>query len=273
MRAAFSALAMTFVLAFSAMLAVSAAEVAIPPAPSAWVTDTATFLNPQIVDALDSRLRAYEVTTGHQVIVYVAPTTGDTPTEEWTSRAFARWKVGRKGIDDGLVLFVFPRDRKARIEVGYGLEQTVPDAIASRIVRNTIAPQIGAGHPDAAVTAGVDQLLAVIGGEAAPQTVVTAAPQSVATPLPDYDTDNGQSPFSVFLGVVIALLVVVAVGWIIGKLPPIRDPHITGHNSGFGLGDAFAIGGMLLGGIGGGGSGGFSGGGGSGGGGGATGSW
>src|SRR6202163_1550294 len=139
------------------MLGVSAAaigaEIAIPPSPSQWATDTAGFLKPQTVAALDARLRAYQSTTGHQVLVYVAPTTGATPTEDWTVRAFARWKVGRKGLDDGLILFVFPIDHKVRIEVGYGLEQTVPDVTAAHIIRD-ITSKLKAGQPDDAVTVG-----------------------------------------------------------------------------------------------------------------------
>jgi len=253
-------------------LAADAAEVAIPPAPSAWVTDTAGFLTPQTVDALDARLSAYQATTGHQILVYVAPTTGDTPTEEWTERAFARWKVGRKAIDDGLVMFVFPTDRKVRIEVGYGLEQTVPDAIASRIIRNTIAPKIRAGQPDQAVAAGVDELLATIGGEA-PQ-------QAVATPVNTYDSEPeaDQEPVAILIGIVIALLVVVGVFWLVAKLPRPRDVYVASDDPpGWGLAKGvFSVGsGLLLGGglSGGGSGGGFMGGGGAGGGGGATGSW
>ena len=100
------------------------------------------------------------------MLVYIAPTTGDTPTEDWTVRAFAAWKVGRKGLDDGLVLFIFAQDRKVRIEVGYGLEGVVPDAIASRIINEVIVPRIQAGDLDGAVRAGVQALLAV----GAPQT-------------------------------------------------------------------------------------------------------
>jgi uncharacterized protein len=146
-----------------------AAEVAIPPSPAHWATDTSGFLKPQTVAGLDARLRAYQSKTGHQVLVYVAPTTGGTPTEDWTVRAFARWKVGRKGLDDGLILFVFPTDHKVRIEVGYGLEQTVPDAIASRIIRDTVTPKLKAGQPDAAVTAGVDEILSTMAARDRPR--------------------------------------------------------------------------------------------------------
>ena len=64
------------------------------------------------------------------MIVYVAPTTADAPIEDRAVRAFAKWKVGRKGLDDGLALFIMPQDRKIWIEVGYGLKAIIPDAIA-----------------------------------------------------------------------------------------------------------------------------------------------
>jgi uncharacterized protein len=143
-----------------------AAETPIPPSPTHWVTDTASFLSPETVRSLDARLAAYEKTTGHQLIVYIAPTTGDAPIEDWAVRAFAKWKVGRKGLDDGLALFIMPQDHKIRIEVGYGLEGVVPDAVASRVINEVMAPRIQAGHPDDAVVAAIESLTGVIGGQA-----------------------------------------------------------------------------------------------------------
>ncbi len=177
----------------------NAGEVAIPPSPTQWATDTAGFLKPQTIAALDARLRAYESTTGHQVLLYVAPTTGTTPTEDWTVRAFKRWKVGRKGLDDGLILFIFATDHKVRIEVGYGLEQTVPDATAARIIRD-MTSKLGAGQPDDAALVGVNEILGTIGGEA----VSRGAPAPAAT-LPPYESnDGGTDPVGVFIGVLLA---------------------------------------------------------------------
>jgi len=81
-------------------------------------------------------------------------------------RTFEAWKVGRKGMDDGLVLFILVQDRKLRIEVGYGLEGQMPDAMASRIIREAITPRLSTGDWDGAVSSGVDQILATLGGEA-----------------------------------------------------------------------------------------------------------
>lgn len=135
----------------------------IPPSPTTWVTDTAGFLSEPTRQALNTRLEAYERASGHQVLVWVGKTTGQTPMEDWTVRAFEAWRVGRKGLDDGLVLFLFSDDRRARIEVGYGLEEKIPDAVASRILRETILPRLQTGERDGAVTGGVDRLLAALG--------------------------------------------------------------------------------------------------------------
>src|SRR5205085_323723 len=117
-----------------------AAETPIPPTPRAHVTDTASFMSAEAARSLDARLADYEHSTGHQLIIYIGRTTGGVPIEDWAVRAFEVWKVGRKGLDDGLVLFIMSDDRKLRIEVGYGLEGQVPDAIASRIINEVIVP-------------------------------------------------------------------------------------------------------------------------------------
>ena len=85
--------------------------VPVPPAPTRWATDTAGFLSPQALQAADRRLEDYERASGGQMLVWIGQTTGDTPLEDWTADAFRRWKVGRKGLDNGLVLFVFAADR------------------------------------------------------------------------------------------------------------------------------------------------------------------
>jgi uncharacterized protein len=136
----------------------------VPPAPDRWATDTAGFLSADTVASLDSRLEAFERETGHQVLVYVGRTTGGVPIEDWAVKAFEAWKVGRKGLDDGLVLFIMAEDRKVRIEVGYGLEDRVPDARAFRIINEVLVPGFRSGQQDAAVTEAVSSVLALISG-------------------------------------------------------------------------------------------------------------
>jgi len=146
------------------MGAIASAAPPIPPPPAEWVTDTTGFLSKTARESLNARLQSYERTTGHQVLVWVGKTTAESPIEDWTVRAFQAWRVGRKGMDDGLVLFIMADDRTARIEVGYGLEGPVSDAIASRIIADVLIPRIKAGDRDGAVAAAVDQLIAAIGG-------------------------------------------------------------------------------------------------------------
>jgi uncharacterized protein len=221
-----------------------AAETPIPPPPTQWVTDTANFLSPDTVRSLDARLAAYERATGHQLIVYIAPTTGDAPIEDWAVRAFAKWKVGRKGLDDGLALFIMSQDHKMRIEVGYGLEATVPDVIAFRVINEVMAPRIQAGHPDEAVTAAIDSLTGVIGGQA-------HAPPPTSKP---------SKPLTLFQWIFYGILGILILALVITH-PALAFYFLASIMSGGG------------GSGGGGGGGGFSGGGGRSGGGGASGSW
>lgn len=161
------AVTLCFALALAWTLAAPAraAETPIPPSPTQWVTDTAGFMSPQAAQALNARLRNYERTTGHQILVYIGRTTGGPAIEEWAVHAFEKWKIGRKELDDGVLLVIMADDHKLRFEVGYGLEGDVPDVVASRIIRDIMVPRISAGRRDEAVTAGIDAMIGVIGGE------------------------------------------------------------------------------------------------------------
>jgi uncharacterized protein len=239
--------------------AAPSAEVPIPPAPTTWITDNAGFLTATTHDSLDRQLADYSHSTGHQVIVWIGTTTGAAPLEDWTIRAFTAWKVGRKGLDDGLALFIFTRDHKVRIEVGYGLEGVVTDAVASRIEHEIIVPRLKAGDADGAVSGGVQALLAAIGGEQGAQ---TAQPAEIGSAY-------GGLWVLVWLFIAIMFIVLVArspafAGW---TAYTIGSGRRYAGSSGWG---GYSGGGFSSGGFGGGG---FSGGGGMGGGGGASASW
>jgi uncharacterized protein len=151
------------------LFVLGALDIKIPPSPDRWVTDTAGFLSPGAAQALDQRLELYEKETGHQILVYIGQTTAGYPIEDFAARAFEAWKVGRKGLDDGLVLFIMAEDRDIRIEVGYGLEGIIPDIIAGRIINDTLIPKIRAGDADAAVGDAVTAIIGAISGtQAAP---------------------------------------------------------------------------------------------------------
>ena len=137
----------------------------IPPAPGRWLTDTASFLSPGAAAELDARLEAYERSSGHQVIVYIGQTTGEIPIEDWAVKVFEAWRIGRKGLDDGLALFVMAADKHVRIEVGYGLEGQVTDATAGRIINDEMVPRLQSGDNDGAVKAAVERLIGAISGD------------------------------------------------------------------------------------------------------------
>jgi uncharacterized protein len=230
------------------------AEVPIPDAPARWATDRAAFLSAPALSALDDRLAAYARQTGHQVLVYIDRTTGGVPIEDWAARAFQRWRVGRKGIDDGAVLFIFSDDRRLRVEVGYGLEERVPDIVASRIINDRMVPLVRAGDHDGAVNAGVDALIAAIGAPPGAQRALGGEGARPPAHLPWWMWIVGP--------IVLVLLLRFA----------IRHPVIASMMM-MNIGSGRRGGGFGGGGFGGGGGGGFSGGGGSSGGGGASGSW
>jgi uncharacterized protein len=233
-----------------------AAETPIPPAPTRWVTDVAGFMSPSAVNSLDAQIEQYAKATNHQLLVYIGKTTGDAPIEDWAVRAFKAWKIGRKGMDDGLALFIFSEDRKLRIEVGYGLEGQVPDAIASRIINEIIVPKIQAGDPNGAVLAGVGAIVQVVSGKGLPAGSQDGRQGRQAQRVP---LSKGQ----------MILFAIVAIGFLILMIthPSLAMLLLFSILSG-GRG-----GGGRHGGGGFGGGGGFSGGGGSSGGGGASGSW
>jgi len=219
-------------------------------------------MTPAAADRLESRLRAYEQQTGHQLLVWIGDTTGGDPIEHWADLAFNKWKVGRTKMDDGLVLFIMAKDRRLRIQVGYGLEGDVPDAIASRIINEAMVPRIRAGDNDGAVEAGMEAVAAAIG---------TPLPGSQIAPR---RRDREPQPLT-FLQLVLFGIVGLIVLIVLATHPSLAmyllaNILMGGGRRGGGWGGGGFGGG---GGWGGGGGGGWSGGGGRSGGGGASGSW
>lgn len=142
------------------------ASAALPPKPDRYVEDTAGVLSPQEEASLNSKLEQFERSTSCQVLVATFPEVpADYQMEDFTQRTAEAWGVGRKQSDNGAVLFLFPGSRKLRIEVGYGLEGAIPDAVAKRIIERAIVPSFRAGDFDGGVARGVDAILAAAKGE------------------------------------------------------------------------------------------------------------
>ena len=143
------------------------AEVAVPPL-TTRVTDLTGTLTPSQRENLESELRAFEARKGSQIAVLIVPTTQPEAIEQYSIRVTDAWKLGRKGVDDGVLLLIAKNDRKLRIEVGYGLEGVIPDAIANRIIDEIIVPFFKQGDFYGGIQAGVNRLIRLIDGEPLP---------------------------------------------------------------------------------------------------------
>ena len=144
------------------------ADVAVPPL-AARVTDLSGTLSGGAVTRIEAKLANLEAKKGTQMAVLIVPTTSPEDIEQFGIRVEDAWKLGRKGVDDGAYLIVAKNDRRVRIEVGYGLEGALPDAVASRIIAETITPHFKLGDYDGGVEAGVDQMISVVNGETLPE--------------------------------------------------------------------------------------------------------
>jgi uncharacterized protein len=257
------------------------------------VVDLAQVLSADDSKLLNSQLQAHEEKTGNQVAVLILPSLDGEPLEEFSHRVATTWKLGQKGTDNGVLLLVALKERKLRIEVGYGLEGTLTDLRSSRIIRQEIVPRFKEGNIAAGVRAGTDAILRTIEG------TYQADEQSQRRPATDgalHDVmigivigfvaglilSQGLRRARALLGAVLSFMVAQTAGiplgimaagvtaallWLVlsagGRRPPSRFDDWTWYSSGRG---GWSGGGSF-------GNGGFSGGGGDFGGGGASGDW
>jgi len=272
----------------------AAAQVPVPPL-KARVTDLTGTLTADQRGALEQKLAALESRKGSQVAVLLVPTTQPETVEQYAIRVFDQWKLGRKGVDDGVLLVVARNDRKLRIEVGYGLEGAIPDATARRIIDEEIVPLFKQGNFYGGVSAGMDRVIRLIDGEAMPPPKRTTAPGSgwsaetlvIGFVILAMLSQLLHSLLGRFLGAGIVGVVAGIIGYVLGGLAAAMAISLiafvvslfidaTGRSGrGWSSGGDWSPGGGWSSGGGGwsSGGGGFSGGGGSSGGGGASGSW
>lgn len=285
-------------LAFTAM---AHAEVAVP-ALKARVTDLTGTLTAQQTQQLEAQLAALEQRKGAQIVVLMLPSTQPKDIADYSTRVFDQWKLGRKNVDDGVLVVVAKDDHRAMIETGYGLEGAIPDAAASRIIREYMSPKFRVGDFYGGLDDAVGALTKLVDGEPLP-------PPLQGPPRDRGGVAHGQDWFT---GLLVAGFALIWARAIFGRLPRVPRAGAVGALTGilswlfsglWPLGLAFGMIGWLFGFVGGsggtfarrggsggwggwggsggggfgggsfGGGGGFSGGGGSTGGGGASGSW
>ena len=243
------------------LAAPGAAALRIPPAPDHRVNDYAGALAPADRDRLEQALIAREASSRNQVVVAIFRSLKGESLEDYSIRLAKAWRIGQKGLDNGVIFLVFLDDRKMRIEVGYGLEGSLTDAVSSSILRDVVAPRFRAGQVADGIGAGIDAIDRAIAG-------MYQRPPGPNRGQPTHGFGWREALALLFVFFLIAALVTNRM-----QQAGLRRRGWTGGPSGWG--GPFIGGGMGGGWSGGGGSsgGGFSGGGGSFGGGGSSGSW
>ena len=247
--------------------AAPAAQSPLPPKPADYVLDQSGVLSPVQREVLSRDLAQFERETSNQIVVAVMPRVPDDYVmEDFTQRTAEAWGAGQKERDNGIALFVFPEQREMRIEVGYGLEGAVPDALANQIIQNDIVPSFRSGDMAGGIMRGADALMAATKGEysGTGRTVAEIQQESV-------DALVNFIVIGIFL-IFMALQIRQAMKRGGHVYAPSGRRDVWFPSSGTGLGGGGFSGGFGGGGFGGGG-GGFSGGGGGFGGGGASGRW
>ena len=136
-----------FAVLVTAAAALSSAGAAdqLPPPPARYFNDYASLVSAADAARLDAELKAFDEQTSNQVVVAVFPELPSPSLEDFTIRAAQSWRAGREKLDNGVVLFVFVKDRKSRMEVGYGLEGALPDVTAKQILDDVMAPRFRTG--------------------------------------------------------------------------------------------------------------------------------
>ena len=134
------------------------------PKLEARVTDQAGLLTPEQISALDAKLRDLETTDSTQIAILIIPSLEGESLEDYSERVATAWRLGQKGRDNGALLFIAMKERKVRIEVGYGLEATLTDALTRRIIQSAIVPNFREGSYYQGIDAAATAIIQVVRG-------------------------------------------------------------------------------------------------------------
>ncbi|MEA9579232.1 TPM domain-containing protein [Xanthomonas nasturtii] len=195
---------------------------AIPPLRSPVVDVTGT-LDAAQLQQLEQQALALQQRKGAQLQILIVATTQPETIEQYTQRVFDQWKIGRKGVDDGVLLLVAKDDRRVRIQPGYGLEGAIPDIVANRIIQEYLAPRFREGDYGGGIRDATATLAGLIEGEALPEPVSGHAEGGVGN-----GAGGGGWIMALFIGFVVAM---VARG-ILGALPRPLRAVLTGVAAG-----------------------------------------
>jgi uncharacterized protein len=182
------------------------------------VVDNAEILKADTRAKLAQDLKGLEDRTTHQVAVLTVPTLAGESVEDFAVRVFEAWKLGQKGKDNGVLVVVVPQDRRMRIEVGYGLEGTLTDAQAARIIRERMTPAFKGGDYDRGVADGVAAVVTVLSGGTLPESASTGSSGASASGFASLEQDLPPWPMRILLGCFI--FGIIGLFTVIGVLTP-----------------------------------------------------
>jgi uncharacterized protein len=212
-----------------ALVAATHAWAAEVPFLTGRVVDNAEILSAATVQKLTADLKAHEARTTNQVAVLTVKSLDGESVEDFAVRVFEQWKLGQKGKDNGVLVVVAPQDRRMRIEVGYGLEGTLTDAAAARIIRDRMTPRFKSNDYDGGIAQGVAAIVATLDG-VEPASSGTSASTDAATgskgflsfldsaELSEFEQDLPPWPMRILLGAFI--FGIIGLFTIIGVMTP-----------------------------------------------------
>src|SRR5499425_2651767 len=209
-------------LLFAALAGPAAAALPIPPAPDHRINDYAGVLSAADRDRLEDKLRSRERESSNQIVVAIFRSLQGENLEDYSIRLAQAWRIGQKSLDNGVIFLVFVDDRKMRLEVGYGLEPKLTDALSSQILRQVVAPQFREGKIADGIAAGLDAIEQVIAGTYHAQ----------AAPPPSHGSDGRGLMAGILLFIVVAGIFSIII-------PALQQSHVrrqgwTGGSRGWG---------------------------------------
>ncbi len=206
-------------IALASSLAAGAVFAADVPYLTGRVVDNAEILAPATREKVAAVLKAHEDASSDQIAVLTVPTIGGEAIEQYATRVFDAWKLGQKGKDNGVLVIVVPNDRKMRIEVGYGLEGTLTDVAASRIIRDRMTPRFKEGNYDRGVNDAVDAIIAQLEGRGDTAPASAATPSASSTrPLVQIEGPELAWPMRILLGAFI--FGIIGIFTVVGVMTP-----------------------------------------------------
>ncbi|MCX5800486.1 MAG: TPM domain-containing protein [Candidatus Eisenbacteria bacterium] len=177
------------------------------PEPVGFVNDFAGVVNEEIRARIEAIAAEVKQKTGAEIVVVTVKTTGGIDIHDYAVELFTKWKIGKKGRDDGLLIVAATDDRKLWIKTGYGLEETIPDAVASQVYRNVLVPLFREGEYGRGLLSAVQVLAARIANQAG--VTLTSLDGLPAVPEGNSSGKDARSfvPMAFVLGIMILLII------------------------------------------------------------------